>query len=94
MKLNEAKLIQEVIENIPVKDIELIVANLSEKYIERLLLILSGALEGSKHFEFYLQWTQTVLSTHGLKVKTQQNMPALLSLQKALSRKYEQLSKM
>lgn len=112
MKLNEVKLIQEVIERIPVKDgisgvankttvfltfsvaVELIVTNLSEKYIERLLLILAGALESSKHLEFYLHWAQTVLSLHGPRIKPQQNMPALLSLQKCLSRKYEQLSKM
>lgn len=94
IKLNEAKLIQEVIEKIPVKDIELIVTNLSEKYIEKLLLILASALESSRHLEFYLHWAQIVLSVHGPKIQPQKNMPALLSLQKCLSRKYEELSKM
>lgn len=94
MKLNEVKLIQEVVEKIPVKDIELIVVNLSEKYVEKLLLILASALETTRHLEFYLHWAQIVLSVHGAKIKPQQNMPALLSLQKCLSRKYEELSKM
>lgn len=94
MKLNEVKLIQEVIEKIPVKNIELIVVNLSEKYIEKLLLVLAGVIENSRHLEFYLNWSQTILSVHGPKIKPQQNMPALLSLQKCLSRRYEELSKM
>lgn len=68
--------------------------SLGERYIERLLVIISGALERSRHLEFYLHWAQTVLTVHGPKIKSQQSMPALLSLQKCLSRKYEQLSKM
>ncbi|XP_017785717.1 PREDICTED: periodic tryptophan protein 2 homolog [Nicrophorus vespilloides] len=93
MKLNEAGLINEVLESIPVKDIELTVSTLSEKYIERLLLIVSTALDSSTHLEFYLHWAQSILTTHGLTIKAQQNMPALLALQKSLSKKYEQFSK-
>lgn len=74
--------------------VELIVQGLGEKFVERLLMIIAGALDSSRHLEFYLIWAQTVLTAHGPKINPQKNMPALLSLEKALSRKYEQLSKM
>lgn len=74
--------------------VELIISNLSEQYLDRLLLIISNLLDTSRHLEYYLHWAENLLTFHGPKVKSQQNMPALLSLQKSLSRKYEQLSKL
>ncbi|XP_063909715.1 periodic tryptophan protein 2 homolog [Zophobas morio] len=93
MKLNEAPLIQEVMENIPVKDVELIVAALSEQYVHRLLLIVSSALDSSRHLEYYLIWAQNLLTIHGPKIAPQKNMAYLLALEKSLHRKYEQISK-
>lgn len=93
IKLNEALLINEVIENIPHKDVELIVTNLSPKCIERLLLIISNALENSKHLEYYLNWSTCLLTIHGSSISIQKNMPAIIALQKSLNTKYDQLSK-
>ncbi|XP_044259190.1 periodic tryptophan protein 2 homolog [Tribolium madens] len=93
MKLNESALIQEVMENIPVKDVELIISSLSEQYIQRLLVIISSALDSSRHLEFYLIWAQTLLTIHGPKIAPQKNMAYLLALEKSLVRKYDQMSK-
>ncbi|KAG5874047.1 hypothetical protein JTB14_034623 [Gonioctena quinquepunctata] len=94
MKLNEAKLIQEVIENIPVKDVELIVSNLEDKYIQRLLLVIATYLDSSPHLEYYLCWAQHILTLHGPKINAQKSIPVLLALEKSLVRKNEQISKM
>ncbi|KAF2898642.1 hypothetical protein ILUMI_07536 [Ignelater luminosus] len=94
MKINESNLIQETIEQIPYNDVELTISNLSEQYLDRLLLIIANLLDNSRHLEYYLLWAENLLTLHGPKVKSQQNMPALLSLQKSLNRKYEQLSKL
>lgn len=74
--------------------VELIVSNLSAKYVERLLAIIANHLEASPHLEFYLMWVQHLLTVHGPKLNAQVNMPGLLALQKSLHRKYEELSKM
>lgn len=74
--------------------VELIVGGLGQKFVEKLLVIIAGALESSRHLEFYLHWVEILLSLHGMKINAQMNMPALISLQKCLSRKYEQMSKM
>ncbi|KAB0802818.1 hypothetical protein PPYR_05004 [Photinus pyralis] len=94
MKINETSLIQEVIEQVPYKDVELTISNLSQQYVERLLHIIANFLDNSRHVEFYLQWIECVFSLHGPSIKPQQNFPALLALQKSLTRKYEQLSKL
>lgn len=50
--------------------------------MERLLLIVSSALDSSRHLEYYLCWAQNLLTLHGPKIKAQKNMPALLALEK------------
>ncbi|XP_025828852.1 periodic tryptophan protein 2 homolog [Agrilus planipennis] len=94
VKLNEAGIIQEVIENISVNDVELTLTNLGEKFAERLLIVIASALESSRHLEFYLVWAEHLLTIHGPKIKSQKNMPGLIALQKGLTRKYEELSKL
>ncbi|KAL3276990.1 hypothetical protein HHI36_012350 [Cryptolaemus montrouzieri] len=93
MKLNETNLIQESLESIPLKDVELIINTLSIQYVQRLLLILAEALGTSRHVEYYLIWIQCILSIHGPSIKIQKNMPAILALEKVLVRRYQELSK-
>ncbi|XP_056631843.1 periodic tryptophan protein 2 homolog [Diorhabda sublineata] len=93
LKLNEVNLIQEVIESIPLKDIELLVRDLEEKYIERLLIIIATFVEESRHLEYYLCWVQQILTLHGPKINPQKMLPSLLALEKSLVRKNEQLYK-
>ncbi|KAF5295110.1 hypothetical protein FQA39_LY13261 [Lamprigera yunnana] len=94
MRINEVNLIQEVIEQIPYKDVELIISNLSIQYVERLLHILANFLDNSRHLEYYLHWVESLFTLHGSSIKAQMNMPAILALQKSLTRKYEQLAKL
>ncbi|KAK9874735.1 hypothetical protein WA026_005548 [Henosepilachna vigintioctopunctata] len=93
MKLNEQSLILEVIENIPLKDVELIVSSLSVQYVDKVLVIVAGALGNSNHLEFYLIWIQFILSVHGPNIKKQKNLPSILNVEKVLSRRYNDLSK-
>ncbi|XP_066156261.1 periodic tryptophan protein 2 homolog [Euwallacea fornicatus] len=94
IKINEAGLIQEVIESVPIRDVQLIISSLQERFIERLLLIIASALDTSRHLEFYLYWMKHTLTVHGPKISGQTNMPALLALEKSLIRRYEQISKL
>ncbi|CAG9859982.1 unnamed protein product [Phyllotreta striolata] len=93
LKLNESKLIQEVIESVPVKNIGLLVRDLEEKYIQRLLIVVATFLENSRHLEYYLCWTQHILTLHGPKINAQKMLPTLLALEKSLVRRNEQISK-
>nr|CAD7203149.1 unnamed protein product [Timema douglasi] len=99
IKLNEKELIQEVIEGIPYKDVELTVRSLPESYVERTLKHVSVALESTRHIEFYLQWVQCLLTNHGprlraAKVTRPGVVPVLNTLHKNLARRHDELSKM
>lgn len=74
--------------------VELTVADLGEKYIERLLVYLANSLDSSRHLEYYLFWVEHILTQYGPKIKRQRNMTMLLSLEKSLTRRHEQLCKM
>ncbi|OQV20534.1 Periodic tryptophan protein 2-like protein [Hypsibius exemplaris] len=93
LRLNENKLVAEVMESIPVHDIALISENLPDKYVTLLLNFSALQLENSRHFEFYLNWIKTTLFAHGQKLKSRSTtiMPVLHSLQKALIRKKEDI---
>uniref|UniRef100_A0A6P7HF49 Periodic tryptophan protein 2 homolog n=1 Tax=Diabrotica virgifera virgifera TaxID=50390 RepID=A0A6P7HF49_DIAVI len=93
LKLNEINLVQEVIETIPVKDVELLVADLKENCIQKLLIVIATYLESSRHLEYYLCWVQHILTIHGPKINSQKILPTLLTLEKSLVRKNEQISK-
>ncbi|KAJ9599045.1 hypothetical protein L9F63_010502, partial [Diploptera punctata] len=85
----------QVIENIKPEDVELIVRSLPEEYMERTLRFVASSLESSQHIEFYLIWIQHLLTLHGPQLqahsKKAQVMPIMLTLQKNLTRKYEDL---
>nr|CAD7606408.1 unnamed protein product [Timema genevievae] len=99
IKLNEKELIQEVIEGIPYKDVELTVRSLPEPYVERTLKHVSVALESTRHIEFYLQWVQCLLTNHGPRLRAAKAtrpgvVPVLNTLHKNLARRHDELSKM
>lgn len=64
---------------------------LPDVYIEKLIIIVANALEVSRHLEFYLTWGQALLSRASA---LQINSTALLSLQRSIQRKYDQLARM
>ncbi|KAG4068090.1 hypothetical protein HA402_001515 [Bradysia odoriphaga] len=92
LKLNEASLVQEIIEKIPHKDVELIVRSLPDAYAERTLQFIAKYLNSSHHVEFYLNWACSILTFHGPKENILSHQ-SLLTLHQSLSRKYELLSK-
>jgi periodic tryptophan protein 2 len=69
LHLNEASLVQEVMEHTPFSAISLAVRSFERAEptsLERLLHALAEAMSNSPHIEFYLQWGLELLQTHGL----------------------------
>ncbi|NXV97713.1 PWP2 protein, partial [Calonectris borealis] len=69
-KLNEKKLIQEVIEAVPSNEVDVVCSSLPDLYVEKVLEFLASAFEISCHLEFYLIWAHKLLMLHGQKLKT------------------------
>ncbi|NWI97625.1 PWP2 protein, partial [Pitta sordida] len=69
-KLNEKKLIQEVVEAVPSTEVDVVCSSLPDLYVEKLLEFLASAFESSCHLEFYLIWAHKLLMLHGQKLKT------------------------
>ncbi|NXJ23672.1 PWP2 protein, partial [Dicrurus megarhynchus] len=69
-KLNEKKLIQEVVEAVPSSEVDVVCSSLPDLYVEKLLEFLASAFETSCHLEFYLIWAHKLLMLHGQKLKT------------------------
>ncbi|NXG95725.1 PWP2 protein, partial [Loxia leucoptera] len=69
-KLNEKRLIQEVIEAVPSSEVDVVCSSLPDLYVEKLLEFLASAFETSCHLEFYLIWAHKLLMLHGQKLKT------------------------
>ncbi|XP_016929425.3 periodic tryptophan protein 2 homolog [Drosophila suzukii] len=92
LKLNEPNLIALVLERVPYKDIELVCADLSPEFAQRLLQQLARHLQSTPHIEFYLQWSCCLLTKHGNQDGVFQHT-GLLALHEVLSRKYEMLNK-
>ncbi|CAK1551545.1 unnamed protein product [Leptosia nina] len=88
LQLNEHVIIQECVESVPPSDIELTVSNLEEDYSHRLLNSLARLLEDSRHIEHLLIWVRFLLNRHKKVPQT-----VLLALEKVLTVKYGQLSK-
>ncbi|VTJ77688.1 Hypothetical predicted protein [Marmota monax] len=95
-RLNEKKLVQEVLEAVPREDIEVVSASLPELYVEKALEFLASSFEVSRHLEFYLIWTQKLLMSHGQKLKPSAGrlLPAVQFLQKSLQRHLDDLAKL
>ncbi|XP_064636474.1 periodic tryptophan protein 2 homolog [Lineus longissimus] len=94
-RLNEQRLIQEVVETIPVSDIAVVGQSIPDVYINKLLSFIASQMESSPHIEFYLTWAQKLLYMHGpkLKQRSQSIMAILRSLLKVITRRYEDIGK-
>ncbi|EDV38088.1 uncharacterized protein Dana_GF13779 [Drosophila ananassae] len=92
LKLNEPNLIALVLERVPYRDIDLVCADLSPEFAQRLLQQLARQLQATPHIEFYLQWSCCLLTKHGNQDGVFQHT-GLLALHEVLSRKYEMLNK-
>jgi periodic tryptophan protein 2 len=78
--------------------VEMTVRSLPEVYMERALKFVASSLESTCHVEFYLIWVQHLLTAYGPTLQANsreaQVTPILLTLQKNLTKKYEELEKM
>uniref|UniRef100_A0A8C8S8V7 Small-subunit processome Utp12 domain-containing protein n=1 Tax=Pelusios castaneus TaxID=367368 RepID=A0A8C8S8V7_9SAUR len=95
-RLNEKKLIQEVVETIPCNEVDVVCSSLPELYVEKMLEFLASAFETTHHLEFYLTWAQRLLMLHGQKLKTRSGklLPIIQFLQKSIQRHFEDVSKL
>ncbi|XP_045763111.1 periodic tryptophan protein 2 homolog [Maniola jurtina] len=88
LQLNEHDVIQQCVEAVPPIDIGLTVASLEEDYAHRLLSSIARLLEDSRHLEHLLLWVKSIVTA---RKKFPQSV--LLALEKVLTVKYSQLSK-
>uniref|UniRef100_A0A336M8R8 CSON013792 protein n=1 Tax=Culicoides sonorensis TaxID=179676 RepID=A0A336M8R8_CULSO len=92
LKLNEQKLIQEIVEKIPYKQIPLVVPSLPDDFAHRLLTFIVKMLLTSPHLEFYLLWANTILTCHGQKEGVMAPQ-TLVALHQAYNHRYETINK-
>ncbi|XP_034239927.1 periodic tryptophan protein 2 homolog [Thrips palmi] len=100
VKINEQDLTQEVLESIPIGSLELTVSSMPAMYQIRVLKFVASSLESTRHIDFYLRWSTFLLNSlsPGLlrdrgSITHSQLMPVLLTLQKAITRKRDDLAK-
>lgn len=96
LRLNEEPLIALVVEKTPHTSIEIIIDSLSDIYVDKLISFLACQIEKSAHLEFYLKWSQLILYKHGnrLKQRATDKLSMLCSLEKSITKKFEDLNKM
>ncbi|GIY83066.1 periodic tryptophan protein 2 homolog [Caerostris extrusa] len=96
IRLNLPEITQEVVESIKIEHIETLAAYLPELYAEKLFSFIVDQLETTPHLEFYTTWIKCLLSSHTKVFKNhfRANMGSLLSMQKCLSQRLEEVGKM
>lgn len=96
LRLNERALLARVVELVPVASLSVLVSTLPDIYIDKLLSFIATQLERSAHVHFYLLWTQAILYQHGARMKSRahEKLAVLCALEKAMTKKFDDLSKM
>ncbi|KAA8541879.1 hypothetical protein F0562_023031 [Nyssa sinensis] len=94
LRLNEDALIKKCIVAVNPADIPAVTSAVPFKYLQRLIEAFADLLENCPHMEFILRWCQELCKAHGHTI--QQNsrnlLPALKSLQKAITRLHQDLA--
>ncbi|CAA0207479.1 unnamed protein product [Arabidopsis thaliana] len=96
MRLNEDSLIKKCIFAVAPADIKAVAISVRQKYLERLMEALVDLLENCPHLEFILHWCQEICKAHGSSIQRNYRtlLPALRSLQKAITRAHQDLADM
>ena len=68
-RLNSPKLVTRVYQGIPPEDIPLLVNELPEVYIDRLLRHVSEQADQSPYLELNLRWLEAIIKSHGVQLK-------------------------
>ncbi len=92
LKLNETNFLQEIVEQIPHIQIDLVLESLPEIFVKRFAEFISKMLN-TPHIEFYLKWICSLLRKFGQKSDLLDSQ-VLIALQQNLIRKYENLNQM
>ncbi|KAI6973426.1 Periodic tryptophan protein [Hortaea werneckii] len=71
-RLNNAQLVTRVYRAIPTTDIDLVVRDLPQVYLERFLRHAAKEADASPHLEFNLLWLESALRQHGRTLKERQ----------------------
>jgi periodic tryptophan protein 2 len=71
-RLNSPKLVTQVYRSVPTTDIGLVVRDLPEVYLERLLRHVAKEADTSPHLELNLLWLESLLRLHGRVLKERQ----------------------
>lgn len=76
--------------------VDLVAVSLPDVYVDKMLDFCASKVESSPHLEFYLLWIQKLLFAHGprLKQRSQAIMSTLRSLQRNVTRKFDDISKL
>ncbi|XP_051982558.1 PWP2 small subunit processome component [Xyrauchen texanus] len=95
-RLNETSLVREVLEAVPYDQIPVVCSSLPDVYVDKLLDFVASTLERSNHLEFYLTWSQCLLTLHGQKLKNRSGtvLPTVKQLLKSIQRHHDDLSKL
>lgn len=91
LKLNESNLTQEIIEQIPHTQIDLVLESMPEIFVRRTVDFIAKMLS-SQHIEFYLKWTCSLLTKFGQRNELIDSQ-VLINLHQNLVRKYESLNR-
>ncbi|XP_058226771.1 periodic tryptophan protein 2 [Rhododendron vialii] len=94
LRLNEDSLIKKCIVAVSPEAIPVVASAVPFRYLQRLIEAFAELLESCPHLEFILRWSQELCKAHGHSI--QQNsrnlLPALKSLQKAITRVHQDLA--
>ncbi|XP_077530053.1 periodic tryptophan protein 2 homolog [Haemaphysalis longicornis] len=94
-RLNEDDLTTEVVEGVPIGEVELVCRSLPQVYVEKLLNFVGAKLESTTHVQFYVAWIVTLLRCHGetLKERSRNIMATLRTVMKNVGLRHAELAK-
>ena len=92
MHLNEAGLVQQVLDATPYASITHVVKSVGPEHLERLMNFITTSMTDSPHVEFYIQWCLELLQCHGMYLQKHRNrfMRAFRTMFKIVQTKHEE----
>jgi periodic tryptophan protein 2 len=95
LRMNEQAYIGSILENIPVKEIPLVISSIPERFLGVMMEILGKVLDSNPvNLEYLLVWSGALLSTHGilLRRKRAQFGSSIRKLRAAIDRLHKSIS--
>ncbi|KAH7054229.1 WD40-repeat-containing domain protein [Macrophomina phaseolina] len=95
-RLNERGLIARLYYATPLQDISLVVRDLPQVYLARLLRFVAAQADESPHLEFNLRWIEALLTSHGRVLKDRQGefAPELRAVQKVVAKVQREVARL